>query len=565
MNLLKDVPAKVFLYGEQHLEIANRTATELSLKALPILSRPQYDFPLPADPSPFRRTNVDPSKETLRKLIMMHSSGSTGLPKPINFTNTRLLSTFRTAQKLTAFQSVPLFHAHGFVSFVQAIYTSKTIYLFNGHVPQTHETIVAALRSIADPGPEVVWTVPYVLKLLAEKPDGIEVLKRCKIVSCSGSRCPDELGDLLVREGIHFGSAFGATEVALILTSLNRPPEDKAWDYLRPPPHVAPYILMRPVEEGSEIHECIVLDGHKGKLKTNSDDPPNSWHTSDLFIAHARIPNAWKYVGRKDDRVTLLNGEKVLPLPIEGRIQQHALVREAVVFGVDREVPGLLLFRAKAAEGLSDDTFVERVWPAVEDANSRAEGFSQISREMVAVIPENVECPSTDKSSIKRAAVYRDFKDVIDGVYAGLEGGMEGSLKLNVNELEEWITKSFAELGIQLESTETDFFSAGVDSLKAIQMRGLIIKNLNLGGNVSKCGSMIVYDCGNAARLAKKLFAIRTGEERGNVETDEIAVMKELIEQYSKFEVRVDGNETPEGHVVVRTSLSNRQKPSNSP
>ena len=423
-------------------------------------------------------------------------------------------------------------------------------------MPQTHDTIVAAIKGVSaadggnGEGPEVVWTVPYVLKLLAEKRQGIEVLKRCKVVSCSGSRCPDELGDLLVSEGIHFGSAFGATEVALILTSLNRPKGDKAWNYLRPPPHVAPYILMRPVD--GAICECIVLDGHKGKLKSNSNDPPNSWHTSDLFIAHPTIPNAWKFVGRADDRVTLSNGEKVLPLPIEGRIVQHHLVREAVMFGVDKAVPGLLLFRAKAAARLSDEEFVDQVWPAIEDANSRTEGFSQISREMIVVVPEDVECPSTDKSSIKRAAVYREFKDVIDAVYAGLESNMEGTLKLSVVELEAWIVKSFAELGMQLENAETDFFSAGVDSLKAIQMRGLIVKNLDLGGNISKCGSMIVYDCGNAARLAKALFAIRVGEEAERGGLDEIAVMDSLIVEYSKFKLRSEASsKTPKSNVVV--------------
>ncbi|KAG0645595.1 Nonribosomal peptide synthase enzyme [Hyphodiscus hymeniophilus] len=557
VNLLQDVPATLFLYGTQHLSIATQTSSQLPLKLVPILTRSQYDTPTIA--APFSRAGVDPAKETARKLIMMHSSGSTGLPKPIHFTNARLLSTFRTAQQLTAFQSVPLFHAHGFVSFVQAIYTQKTIYLFNGHIPQTHETIVAAVKgieSIGGKGPEIVWTVPYVLKLLAEKREGIDVLKRCKVVSCSGSRCPDELGDLLVREGVHFGSAFGATEVALILTSLNRPPEDKAWDYLRPPPHVAPYILMRPIEPNNPICECIVLDGHKGKLKTNSNDPPNSWHTSDLFIAHATIPNAWKFVGRADDRVTLTNGEKVLPLPIEGRIQQDPLVREAVVFGVDRAVPGLLLFRASAARGLSDDDFVEKVWPAIEDANSHAEGFSQIGRDMIAVIAEDVECPSTDKSSIKRAAVYREFKDVIDGVYARLENGMEGTLKLSVEELKEWLVASFADLGVSLENPETDFFSAGVDSLKAIQMRGLIIKNLDLGGNVSKCGSMIVYDCGNVARLAQKVFAIRVGEVAESAVSDDISVMEGLIEQYSKFDTWRESSETPESHVVILTGAT---------
>lgn len=68
---------------------------------------------------------------------------------------------------------------------------------------------------------------------------------------------------------------------------------------------------------------------------------------------------------------------------------------------------------------------------------------------------------------------------------------------------------------------------------------------------MSKCGSMIVYDCGNAARLAKKLLAIRVGEEAGNATSDEIAVMKALIE-YSAFEVRVKGgSKTLESHVVV--------------
>ena len=349
----------------------------------------------------------------------------------------------------------------------------------------------------------------------------------------------------------NLANEINSTEVALILTSLNRPRDDRAWNYLRPPPHVAPFIQMKPVD--GAICECVVLDGHKGKMMSNSNDPPNSFHTKDLFIAHPTIPNAWKFVGRLDDRVTLTNGEKVLPLPIEGRIQQDAFVKEAVVFGVDRPVPGLLLFRAKSAEGLSDEEFLDNVWPAIEDANSRAEGFSQISREMIAVIPENIDCPTTDKSSIKRAQVYRDFASVIDDIYARLENSAGGSLKMTIPELENWIFESFAQLGIRLEDAKTDFFSAGVDSLKAIQMRGLIIKNLDLGGNVSKCTSMIVYDCGNTEKLANALFAIRTGD--GEKVEDEAAAMTDLIEQYSKFDVRVAGQtQKPESNVVVSSS-----------
>ncbi|KAI9743887.1 MAG: hypothetical protein M1818_002621 [Claussenomyces sp. TS43310] len=551
VGLLQGAGATALLYAPQFLDLAIKTSKALSVRYLPVLTRAEYDRPDDLTPE-FGRDGVDGSKETLKKLIMMHSSGSTGLPRPIDYTHKRLMVTLLNAQNMVAFQSVPLFHAHGFVSFIQAIYKRRTIYLFNGHVPQTHDTLTAAIKAAK---PELVWSVPYVLKLLAERQDGIDVLKSCKLVSCSGSRCPDDLGNLLVSQGIHLGVTFGATEVAFLFSSLNRPREDKAWDYMRAPPHVAPFIHMKPVD--GKICECVVLDGHKGKVMSNSNDPPNSYHTRDLFIAHDTIPNSWKFVGRLDDRVTLINGEKVLPLPIEGRIQQHPLVKEAVVFGIDRAVPGLLLFRAKTASNLSDEEFVEGVWPAIEDANTHAEGFSQISREMVAVIPDDVDCPSTDKSSIKRAQVYRDFAPIIDKVYIKLENSTGGILKLTVPELEHWIISSFRGLGIDLPSVNADFFAAGVDSLKAIQMRGLIVKELDLGGNVSMCNSLIVYYCGNAQKLAKTLYTIRTGE--GGVEDADsrIETMSTMIQQYTSFDNHVPGCAGPaKSNVVVLTGAT---------
>lgn len=337
------------------------------------------------------------------------------------------------------------------------------------------------------------------------------------------------------------------------MSSLNRPREDKAWDYLRPVPHAAPYLIFKQID--GDIHECVVLDGHKGKVMTNSNDPPNSYHTKDLFIPHKTLPNAWKFVGRLDDRVTLTNGEKVLPLSIEGRIRKDPLVKEAVVFGVDRPIPGLLLFRAPTpeAENLSDDEYLDAVWPAIEDANSRAEAFSQISRNMVAVIPSNIECPSTDKASIKRAQVYREFAQVIDDIYVKLENSNAGTLKLSVPELEKWVIDTFKSINVTLHDAHADFFAAGVDSLKAIQMRGLILKELDLEGNVKKLPSMVVYECGNAERLAKKLYAIRTGEEvNGHAGSQELETMEKLIEEYSFLEPHVPGTtELTGGSVVV--------------
>lgn len=268
---------------------------------------------------------------------------------------------------------------------------------------------------------------------------------------------------------------------------------------------------------------------------SNSDNPPNSWHTNDLFVPHPSISNAWKFVGRMDDRITLLNGEKVLPVTIEGRIRHHRLVREAVIFGTDREVPGLLLFRAVGSTDLDDEQFLGQVWPTIEYANSHAEAFSQITREMVAIIAEDVECPLTDKCSIKRGVIYTEFASVINATYSAAESSNKSkSLQLEIPDLEEWLVCTVRSQGVDIEDVSTDFFSAGMDSLQAIHLRSQILRNLDLGGHDSQFTSMMVFDCGNARRLASRLFSIRTRGSLG-IEQDRTLAMTALIEKHSQF------------------------------
>lgn len=143
---------------------------------------------------------------------------------------------------------------------------------------------------------------------------------------------------------------------------------------------------------------------------TNLDDPPDSFQSSDLFTPHKSIAGAWKYFGRLDDRVTLINGEKVLPLPIEGRIWKAALVKKAVVFGIRRSIPGLLLFRGEGASNLSDEAFISSLWTDIETSNRLAEAFSQIGRDMVVPLPVGIEIHTTDKGSIIRTQIYARFE-----------------------------------------------------------------------------------------------------------------------------------------------------------
>lgn len=314
---------------------------------------------------------------------------------------------------------------------------------------------------------------------------------------------------------------------------MHREKGDDTWDYVRVYPNVRDSVKFEPIENG--LFEAVYLQSHPGLAPSiaNSDDPaPGSWRSKDVFAPHPSIPDVWKYVTRVDDRITLKNGEKVLPLPIEGRIRQDKLVREAVVVGVDRTVPGVLIFRT--SDNLSTEEFLDAVWPSIEDANSRAEAFSQISKTMIAILPANVEYPKTDKGSIIRAQVNEKFADYIDEMYHRLEGDQEGDLQLDLAGIESFLKDTYEDVvGTTLESLDTDLFNAGVDSLKAIQMRRTIQRTLDLSGK--QLSSNVIYEYGNLETLAKYLFSHSPGGHDLSGNEDKTQLIKGLIEKYSGF------------------------------
>lgn len=309
-----------------------------------------------------------------------------------------------------------------------------------------------------------------------------------------------------------------------------------------------PYLFFDEIAAG--IFEVVVLDGLDTKTLANSDDPPNSFRTRDTFVKHPTLPDAWKYLGRLDDRVTLINGEKVLPVPFEHRVRQSELVKDCLVFGVGRAFPGFLVIPSDHAADKTADELLELLWPVIEDANDRAEKFGRVSREMVQIMPAGTEYPSTDKGTVIRAACFRQFEKVIDDTYARFETpGNVTRLVLNISELKAYLMDLFnKQLGVEgITSEETDFFAGGIDSLQAITARSHVIRELDIGDNT--LGQNVVFEYPNIARLAGYLDSLRTGsaiEEKAEEE-----VMRELVAKYSDFKPFVRGSSVPDGEVIV--------------
>lgn len=105
------------------------------------------------------------------------------------------------------FVTLPLLHNHGICDLFRAIYSLKSIHLYNAGLPLTQEYLIGILSQNQF---EVFYGVPYALKLLSETPRKIEVLGAVKIVMYGVSACPDDLGNLLVENGVHLVSHYGA-------------------------------------------------------------------------------------------------------------------------------------------------------------------------------------------------------------------------------------------------------------------------------------------------------------------------------------------------------------------
>ncbi|KAI0126111.1 hypothetical protein BJ170DRAFT_672368 [Xylariales sp. AK1849] len=549
VNLLKETKCTKLITNPVYTTITQHITSLCTTTCFEIVKQAQFDNSNSINP-PFPPVYFPDASR--RIAFIVHSSGSTGLPKPIFQTHRSCLSNYSSGIPYRAFVTLPLFHNHGLSTLMRAICAGKQVAMYNSNLPLSGSSLIEALAAT---DPESFHCVPYALKLLAESSEGIQALRKCKLVLYGGSSCPDDLGDQLVEHGVYLVGHYGATEMGQLMTSF-RSPSDNAWNYMRPLASAKQYLRMVPTGEGT--FECVVLEGLPSKVLSNSDDPPNSYHTRDTFVPHPTMPDAWKYLGRLDDRVTLVNGEKVLPVPYEHYIRQNELVEEAVIFGVGRAVPGLLIIPSVKAASVTRSELLRILSPDVQVANSKAEAFGRVPLEMVRILDAGTQYPRTDKGTVIRARLYSQFSELIDATYAAFEAPrtpLEGQelLILDEPQLREYLLGlSSNRFGLTTLEVSTDFFEVGIDSLQATTIRAQIMREIDLGGKVP--GLNVVFEFPSIDLLAKHLHFLRSDELV--LEDSEDLIMSRLIEKYSEFPTRVPGTLEPSEQTMIITGTT---------
>lgn len=520
-HLCRSTSASHIIYGPKFLSTVTEAAKILSDDKLSLQLIADKRFPLwgPGGvrdlgtkllPFPARLT---PEQETHRTCVILHSSGSTGFPKPVYITHYRLLANTAVSVPKVAFSALPVFHGFGHFAIFRCLYHGRTLTLFPPHLPITSANIVKAINTSPTP-PLQHFAVPYVIKLLGETEEGVASMLKMEAVSFAGAALPDDLGDRLVAAGVPLISQYGATETGSLMTSNRDFKGDKAWNYVRNEGLIAEHLELVP--QGGNMFEVVVKEGWPAKIMSNRDD--GAYATKDLVYQHPEHPTWLKYLGRLDDTLTLTLGEKTNPVPIELDVRGNSpLVQECIVFGDGHPQVGALILPSEAGADLAKDkkAYINAIWPVIANANSRAPTHSRILPDMIEILPYGTEVPIATKMSILRPACYKKFADLIESVYERFERGT-GAPKRDITEqremetfLAETIRGALGDKAASGLESNTDLFAFGVDSLQATRVRNVLQKGLELGDN--KLAQNIVYDYPSISQLAAHLLALKAG------------------------------------------------------
>jgi len=217
----------VYFTSAQLSPVVDQVKAAMSVKVVPMISREQYDRSEDRSPSFVRE--VEMTSEEQRCAVILHSSGSTGLPKPIYVTHKKFAEPCNIGPGDRDFVTLPLlvtpelnlctsrsalwltmksrFHSFSIRVCPARAFERKTCFFPNPNLPMTCEGLTLAIREAK---PITLCVVPYVLKLLREQESGIEALKSCEEVLFTGSQCPDELGDYMVDRGVNLVTFIGS-------------------------------------------------------------------------------------------------------------------------------------------------------------------------------------------------------------------------------------------------------------------------------------------------------------------------------------------------------------------
>ncbi|KAH9903318.1 acetyl-CoA synthetase-like protein [Cubamyces lactineus] len=450
--------------------------------------------------------------------LIIHSSGSTGHPKPIRWTHRWLTSFGRVALSVEVDTSRSVMGCHGTLmshGLGAFLYVGSPV---NGYVvaafkPQTPPRIPipsAVWEGIAATKCDYIWAVPSFIEEWARDPEKVDGMRRTRGVCFGGAPLASEVGDALASQGVNLFSIYGLTEVGLVNLPV-RPNPGLNWEYFSA--HPAREVRFVPHDDNK--YEVVVLSDPNLSLPVINMkyEGRDAYATGDLAVPHETLPGFWAVYGRTDEQIVLSNGEKTNPLPMEQVVNRDPHVKSSVMFGSRKFQNGILVqpqeqYAIDPNDSAQLEAFRNKIWPSIERANELAPQHSRIFKEMVLVTSPIKPLQFNVKGLPRRKIILKEYHDEIEACYKKVED----SAQADVPSPQTWDkagTLGFVRAVVDHTlrrriSDDADIFRNGCDSLQATWIRNTILRALREvdPGAAKRLNSNFVFNAPTISSLA---------------------------------------------------------------
>ncbi|KAL9599306.1 MAG: hypothetical protein Q9219_003933 [cf. Caloplaca sp. 3 TL-2023] len=477
----------------------------------------------------YRDSLIKSSVDDTPNALYLHSSGTTGLPKPIALAH-RYLLTYAACHRLKEHEAegrlnvstLPLYHGFGLLAPCLSLSIGKTCCFPTSTVVPSSESTVRLLK---ESNAKSLMTVPIILEQVVGKSaaDDYSELARLDFVAIGGGALKNTVGNTLKDQDVTLLNHYGASELGP-LAYIHIPEETYDWHFLR----------IRN-DTGLRLTESEAIS-KSGRLFTLSGRP-FGWDT-DFVIQDSLVMNAQsasngyvevRITGRTDDLIVLSTGEKVWPQVIESHLEALQIVKTAVVFGEQQDEIGVLVELQDLNNPEGDQSSIDRLWSSIQGLNQTLDGHARISSEEAILIkPQCKDIPRSDKGSVMRQEVYRAFSGELQGVYHRMSTATptRGGSAIDKRDIEGGL-RSLIALCLQDRIASTywktgdDFFELGMDSLEATRLaRGLgrlPNKEDFPGLSSGKSGPLLIYQNPTLGQLAAAMLSAPLSAQQGRL------------------------------------------------
>ncbi|KAI1637851.1 hypothetical protein F4809DRAFT_299478 [Biscogniauxia mediterranea] len=559
LSLFDKTDCRNVWYSAEYRNVIEPLLQEREMRAMEVSPFKAWFPEHEVEPVPYGKTFEQAEWEPF---CVLHTSGSTGIPKPIVALNGMLAiadvhhyipdwNGYKFFMKAwaekcqRAFIPMPLFHAAGLYFFLQtAIYWGVPFALSIPDRPVNAELVTECIENLDIQGSILP---PAILEDMSVSEESVKALKKLSMVFFGGGNLSRDAGNRLVEAGVPLVNVISATEFCPY--PLYYQPNPKLWQYFIFNTELfgAEWRKAEDEDEG-DVYRLVVVrkdkhPGNQGFFYTFPDI--NEYDTKDFYRPHPTLPDHWIYHGRSDNVIVFSNGEKLNPVTIEHIVEGHPKVKGAIVVGSNRFQPALIVEPTSYPKNEQEaKEFLDSVFEFVKRANKETVAHGQIGRQFVAL--SNPEKPflRAGKGTVLKPDTVKLYRDDIDKLYEQAGEVNTDIPQIDVSSEEaliDSVEKMFqTNLGVKANlEPDTDFFAAGIDSMQVINASRLLKAGLAASGfhvDSTSLATRVIYSNPTPRKLAQYILSVVHGgtdsvNESG--EDHDIQTMRALWQKYT--------------------------------